>query len=148
MGNKFTVAVGDWSDDGHGKHTDFIVEVPDAFTSEILGENFAKNVAKLGFAPDAFAKDYEDSVLGERYLTALRALGFTAELDNEGDSDFIVEDGAVVLTEEDLLKIVMFYFGHGLDNFEWKNVNEQAPALIGYWSKVTKVSSVGYGLFY
>lgn len=149
---KHTVAVGDWSDDGHGKHRDYVVEIPDMFTPEILGDNFRKNVAEIGFGPHSFAEDYEDSLLPADKLAALVDSGFDAEeLENMED-----EEG-VHLTPSDMLKIVMHYFGRGLDLFTYEVQNDKAPALIGYWSNVTAGAdgdtrsrygvSVGYGLF-
>lgn len=149
---KHTVAIGDWSDDGHGKHDDFIVEIPDDLTQAKLGENFRKNMDRIGFGPDSFCEEYEDGVIPAGKVKDLLAAGLDmSEFELEED-----DDGSLGITVEDMLKIVMFYFGHGLAGFSYEVINENAPALIGYWSKVTADPagphsygvSVGYGLYY
>lgn len=140
--SKFTVAIGDWSDDGHGKYDEFIVAVPDEFTQDILGANFAKNVTDFGFSPEDFANEYEDSNIPSEYLDALFACGLPAleEEDEQGDYESHV-------TVKDMLNITMLFFGYNLQNFKWKLVNDEAPALIGNGSTVTNVSGIGYGLY-
>lgn len=152
---KHLIAIGDWSDDGHGKHDDLIVEIPDEFTQEILGNQFRANVESIGFGPHQFAHNYEDGKLPVDKLKVLVEAGFDLTLLGEDKEDYGLE-GGIWLNAEDMLRIVMFYFGHGLEGFSYQYIKpETPPALIGYWSKVTAGIedrgpygvSVGYGIY-
>jgi len=154
---RFKIAVGDWSGDGHGKSDDYTVEVPDKFTTEILGANFEKNVADFGFGPSDFAYKYDDSTCSPEKFEVLRDKGFfDLNYDpNDYDDDFdgifweqSTKGDYFVGEPEVMAKIVMFYFGYGLEDFSWEFVGEDIPYLLGHYSQVTKTTSVGYGLYY
>lgn len=136
--NKFRIVVGDWSGDGHRETKEFTVLVPDAFTSEILGVNYAKSVSSLGIDPELFANDYEDPSIPKIIVDKLAAHNVIVNtVENKGE---------LYIGPEDMVKIVMFLFGYQLDGFQWE-LEELAPIIAGGY-KVAGPSSIGYGFFY
>jgi len=76
----FSVTLGDWSDDGHGKTDVQQIEVYSTdgseVTEELLKSNYDANVAKLGFGLPALWEDYEQFSPTEKQLIAIqRELG-------------------------------------------------------------------------
>ena len=154
---RYSITIGDWSGDGHDKKDRYLIEVPDKFTEEVLGANWHKNVALIGFGPDSFAEEYEDATIPRDKYNRLVAAGLDShDLIASEDIEEDDEDGKLYLSSQGMLKIVLFYFGHGLeeDGFEVSIINDDATSLIGGWSKVTGTKDspygimVGYGLYY
>lgn len=142
----FSLYFGDWSDDGHGKYEKCDVIVPDQFTKEILTENYKKNKAGFGFGLGDFARDYDDSTILKDDLEILQKAGFDFESENIGPE----ETGMWVYIDlSDMLNIAMFFFGHGLPDFNWETHTPHTDGtLIGMWDDEAESGLVGYGLFY
>lgn len=139
----FTITIGDWSGDGHGKCEKFHVVVPDHFTKEILFENYNKNKKDFGFGLSDFAEEYEDSAIPLAKLNTLLQAGF----DEESLKSFIEEEyGKYPLCADEMLEIAMFFFSHGLDNFRWEILKTDGD-LIGFRENRAESGFVGYGIF-
>ena len=153
---KYQITLGDWSDDGHGKTRNVFVEIPDEFTPEILKENFDASVKKLGFNPltDLFS-DFEDWDVPQPYYKTLVENGFDnygGESEDDWDG-FIApgwppyEDG-LFIQEDGEIYILMFFIGHGLENFGWAiSPNDKLHLVGGYDTILGRATSYGYGLF-
>jgi hypothetical protein len=73
----FMLPIGDWADDGHGKHRDFLVEssLPFEFVEEAYGQIEEKTNINL----ESFCCDFEDGKIPEHIWERLWELGFTTE---------------------------------------------------------------------
>lgn len=89
---RYTVVLGDWSDDGHGKadryQIEFFTSSADVeLTEELIVANYRANVAKLGFGLPELWDDYEKTSPSQDQILKLRdALGATIYLDEDFDS--------------------------------------------------------------
>lgn len=86
---RYTVVLGDWSDDGHGKmdrhQIEFFTESADVeLTEQLIVANYQANVAKLGFGLPELWDDYEKSSPSEDQILKIRD-----------------ELGAILYTDED-----------------------------------------------
>lgn len=77
---RFSVGLGDWSDDGHGKFSWEEVELyssgSEPLTPELIRENYLRNRTRLGFGLPELWEDYMQSSPREPQLAALqRELG-------------------------------------------------------------------------
>lgn len=150
----FQVPIGDWSKDGHNQCDWFHVEVPDQFDRTTLNENYDKNKALFGFSTKDFAEDYEDNHLPADKYRVLEKYGleFRWQVENmeysnkPEDNPHPLDDDPdnVWLNPDEMLDIVMFYFGHGLEGFSWKEVKPES--LMGEYK--TGYQGSGYGLYF
>ena len=124
--------VGDWFEDGHGRHRDVVLktnfdqrQIEEAYLkgSEILGENILGN----------YCIQYEDSELPAEIMTKLFNHGFSGRM---LDSIYKLEDGSYGASNEDLVAIYLFVCHLGDSNFKYELV-EPSRIHIG-----------GYGVFY
>jgi hypothetical protein len=134
------ITLGDYSGDGHNITDVYIVDVPEQFTAEILGRNYQKNVKELDVDPEMFANTYEDMSLPQHVLDVMTKYG----VELEGDEDY---GEPLILTSNDMVKILMFLFGHGLEGFTYEVVSETIPSLNGTGLNGLP-GSVGYGLYF
>jgi hypothetical protein len=143
--NLVGIPLGDWSDDGHGKFETFHLLIPIQFTQEMLSENYLKNKELFGFGLRDFANDYEDGRIWVENYETLQSHGFQfsenskSVLENFDPSDFYL-----YLNRKALLEIVVFFIGHGLENFTAR-VKEPDFYMFGQWQGPE--SMIGYGLF-
>ena len=86
---RYTVVLGDWSDDGHGKadriQIEFFTESHELeLTEELIVANYRANVEKLGFGLPELWDEYEKSSPSVDQILKLRdALGAVLYLDEE-----------------------------------------------------------------
>jgi hypothetical protein len=134
------IILGDFYGDGHGITDHHLVNIPKKFTDEILAYNYQKNVKELGVDPEMFANTYEDTSLPQHVLDVMTSHG----VELEGDEDY---EDPLVVTSNDMVKILMFLFGHGLEGFTYEVVSETIPSLNGT-GRNGLPGSVGYGLYF
>lgn len=136
---KFRMSIGDWSDDGHGKHEDFIIasNVP----VEIVREAHFAMKESLGFSIEDFCYEYEDSVIDSKTTKAIMELGF--EFENVGDEE-------VGTYPEEMARLWIFLLKKVDVNLELKIIKDEIPTLhfYGYDKKKRHIGYVGYGLFW
>ncbi len=133
---QYKIIMGDWSDDGHGKTSNYLVDIVSDHTVEQLQDNYKANCEKWGHSLKNVCDDYEDWSLPEDLVEKMLADGATS-----------VTPGTSYLDYDYQLDFVMEFMGIGLDSFKWIEVKEDAvPILVGgYGAKIE--SSFGYGLF-
>ena len=150
----FEVPIGDWGKDGHSQCDLFCVSVPDKFSKEALNKNYDKNKELFGFSTKDFVAEYQDSRLPAEKYRILEEYGlkFRWQISNQEYSQ-APEDNPHPLDEDpdnvrldpdDMLDIVMFYFGHGLEGFSWQEV--KYPSLLGTYN--SGYFGSGYGLYF
>lgn len=123
------VTIGDYSDDGHGKCDDFIIDF--SHDKETLLANYEKNKELFQMDPEEdFCCDYEDNTISDDYIQRLIDHGLDIYLENK-DSD------VHYLGNDEFFAILMFLYGYGLDDFTWTVVNFESLHCGG-----------GYGLYY
>lgn len=136
---KFRMSIGDWSDDGHGKHEDFIVDsnVP----VQTVREAHFSMKDKLGFSIENICSDYEDSVIDSKTTETIMELGYEFE---------DVDDGEAGMDPEEMARLWIFLLQKVDVNLELKIVKDEIPTLhfYGFDEKKRHISHVGYGLFW
>ncbi len=160
-GMKMRIAIGDWSNDGHGKCEDIIIEVN-------------KDIDELREAYKRSCREYKIYVhFGqEKYDFASLGLSFADNMEMElcGDygENYVNEIWTKFLTEQEyprlknvtgdlggykttvgeyeFLEIIMWFIGLTTPDLEWEVVNEEIPYWNGYWAEGFNIS-LGYGLY-
>lgn len=149
----FTVPIGDWSDDGHGKCDEYIVQCSHSASEcrkayidscRLTGYQFHHNhpgIPQVRGVP--LCADYEDNVISWDAVERFRehGLDILSLLEDEWEE----EDDVSVGTDE-LLRIIMAFIGLSLKDFSWEEI-KSPPALFGYWNDELNVQ-MGYGCFY
>lgn len=167
---RYKIVLGDYSGDGHSITEDVFVEVKGDFTREQLETNFKKNVEEWGFSPYDIADEYDSGEIAPEHAAKLLEVGLDpAIFDDATMSEEYVEQmktvfgaswiyqkdkyrvGRIDVDQERLVEIAMFYVGHGLDGFEWSEVQDSIPTLLGGWDGFDDGNPqngfLGYGLF-
>lgn len=143
--NLIGIPIGDWSDDGHGKFETFHLLIPVQFTQEMLSENYLKNKELFGFGLRDFANEYEDGRIWIDHYETLKSHGFKfSETSEKAESNTSFGGDDFWLTRKALLEIVVFFIGHGLEDFTAR-VKEPDFYMFGQWQGPE--SMIGYGLF-
>lgn len=137
--NLIRIAVGDWGDAGHGKYTSFEFKVPVKFTKEILLENYEKNKANFGFGLSDFANEYEGRNIDMEQFKTLVDAGYVHDSSVNMEKDF-----EVILTDDDMFKIAIFFISRGLEDFRYKVIEPDFDLFSNYSGPE---SQIGYGLF-
>lgn len=136
---KFRMSIGDWSDDGHGKHEDFIVSsnVP----VEIVREAHFAMKDKLGFSIEDICSEYEDTVIDIKITKMIEDLGFEFEdYTSYGEADMYAKAMA---------ELWVFLLQKVDNSLELKIIDDDIPTLhfYGFDEKKRHIKQVGYGLF-
>jgi hypothetical protein len=133
-----TLEAGDWSDDGHGKTANYIVE--SSLDAKKLQKAYDKGSKIVGFdLSEDVCSDYEDSAIPQEYLDAISSRApFSKKL-----RDQLKEDGEYSknadphIWHDSFAELWMLVAKIGCPELDWKFVeNNTANIHIG-----------GYGLF-
>lgn len=114
---KFRMSIGDWSDDGHGKHEDFIISsnVP----VQVVREAHFAMKDKLGFSVEDICSEYEDTVIDIKTTKIIKDLGFEFEDYTEyGEADMYCTAMA---------KLWIFLLQKVDPNLELRIINDDIP---------------------
>lgn len=83
MRYRFTIPIGDWSDDGHGKCEYFEASAAKPFKDVCLAFRAARAAFKAeGFSPETVCCDYQDSVVPDETVELLKKHGFEIDPDD------------------------------------------------------------------
>ena len=136
---KFRMSIGDWSDDGHGKHKDFIIS--SNMPVEIVREAHFAMKDKLGFSIEDICSEYEDSVIDSKTTKAIMELGYEFEE---------VDDGEAGMYPEEMARLWIFLLQKVDTNLELKIIKDEIPTLhfYGFDEKKRHIKHIGYGLFW
>lgn len=149
---RFKIPIGDWSDDGHGKHEDYLIESNKPV--ETIRELYFQACDKLGFSLDGSYKqtkltpnaEYEEYTFSKETLQAL--IDFGVVLDEEA-INYIKEQESTDGTEL-LCDIVLAFIKTQDSELELTRVeNEGFPMFqfYGFDDQKRHIGYFGYGLF-
>lgn len=136
MSYKFRMSIGDWSDDGHGKHEDFIIQSNAPI--EIVREAHWKAPFVTGVNIEELCSEYEETHVEDDVVEKLRELGF------EFDSEW----GAYP-TPYEMARLWVFLLEKADPYLELEIVTDDIPSFhfYGVDEKNRHIGQVGYGLF-
>lgn len=135
---QFCISIGDWSDDGHGKHEDFVVSsnVP----VEIVREAHFAMKDKLGFSIEDICSEYEDTVIDIKTTKIIKDLGFEFE--------YYTDNGEADMHDEAMARLWIFLLEKVDPNLKLKIDDIPTLHFYGFDDKRRHISHVGYGLFW
>ena len=142
---RYSFAIGDWSDDGHGKCDYFVAEVSGDYSQEEIVAAYELAKRQLGFGLEDIACEY-DSTITDEQRDAIIEYGFKPPKhwvqDEEPEWYF---DG---LDEEMFLAIFVSMIRKHLMFFNAEIVKSDLPSLFGESNSIcTNRNFVGYGTF-
>lgn len=149
---RFKLPIGDWSDDGHGKHEDYLIESNK--TVDYVRELYFQACDKIGFSLDGSYKktnltpqaEYEDYKFSKETLQSL--LDFGVKL-NKDDIDYIMKHESTDGTEL-LCDIVLAFIKTQDSELKLIRIEEKSYPMFqfyGYDEKKRHIGYFGYGLF-
>lgn len=156
--------LGDWSNDGHGKHEDIILisnypieQIQEAYkkSCKLTGISFNHNddytEAGRGWEEQEkyrIACKYEDSSLTKFQINILKQFGNLDELLNNTKifEDYPYDNGDYNLTPDNFAALWLWFVKLSLPDLITK-IDNPLPAINGEWNKDLNVQ-FGYGLFY
>jgi len=156
-----TIAIGDWSDDGHGKSQELIVKmIGEDVSNARLSKAYKEAVNSIGVDIEELFGDYEKSDISFEDLKKICDSGYRIyTYDNYDDGaiqtwrifEDIPEDWYVDGAKDDDLisagHMLMYYLGYGIAGFNYKFAKDEKSYIIGHWADDAPLSSFGYGFF-
>lgn len=134
MDYKFRMSIGDWSNDGHGKHEDYIVM--SNHPVERVREAHFRIKEVTGIDIENLCSDYEDSTIPSEVEDRLLVMGF--EFECEGCT-----------YAEEFAYLWKFLLQKADPGLKLKFSDDDIPTLhfYGFDEKRRHIGHVGYGLF-
>lgn len=135
--NQFKLQFGDWSNDGHGKSQDFILETNKSVKD--VEEAYAKAKEKSGVDLENICSEYEERALESETYDKLKALGWKPNLSEKDLARFENKNSFysyLNMTESLLVELFIWYVKFGDPTIE---------VSIGKIPTFSK--SFGYGLY-
>ncbi len=130
----YSITLGDWSDDGHGRAEQYIIDIPDHISEDVIKASFETSLRGFGFNS---IHDLENKISDQQY-TALENAG--AKWDWE-----MSDDDGTYLGIEDIFEAIVTILRNGLPNEKIEVYNIDAKTLIGgYGSILAGNNQVGY----
>lgn len=141
----FSVVVGDWSDDGHGKTETFILDVTGHFTSDEIKEAYARAKARYGRGLEDVANRHEDSGVPVDWIEQMQEEGlFHVPNDYEWALGYGRHD--TPSSPEDLVHILIHMIKMELPDFHAEIIH--LPLLAGGYTAAIGIREfIGYGCF-
>lgn len=153
--HKFTIIVGDWSDDGHGRTVDVDFECSHSIdecraayrkSCDLTGVTFHRDYTNK-YSEQA-CTDYLISSISKSFLDVLRSHGIDVDavVEQSPEDDFISDDGELYPSPTLFAMLIMESIGLSLTDFSYKLVTHKKEYLNGFWNKDLN-EQFGYGLF-
>lgn len=138
MSYKFRMSIGDWSDDGHGKHEDFIVQ--SNAPVEIVREAHFLMKNTLDFSIEDICHGYADCDIDSETTNAITDLGFDFEY---------INDGKACPYPEEMVRLWIFLLQKVNPNLKLMLIKDEIPDFhfYGFDEQNRHIGFVGYGLF-
>ena len=148
MTDKIQIAIGDWSNDGHGECDNFFFNVHSGHSVQEIREAYFQSGEKYpNLNPEKFCCDMESSTLSPKILELSKELGFDwlnegAEFESWKGEDYTYAHPEV------MAKFVAWFIGLSGPALELTPRNE-VPTLqfYGYDKEKRHIGFIGYGLF-
>ena len=133
------LTIGDWSDDGHGRTADFIVNSNQPV--EEVREAHFKIQETTGVDIESICSEYEEDEIDEESVEILKDMGFQFS-NSTGMGDGITNPA-------EMARLWVFLLQKAEPNLKLEIQNDDIPNLhfYGLDEKGRHISSVGYGLF-
>lgn len=146
---KYSIGIGDYSDDGHGKCDRYVVESDKDFDPEDIAKAYQKSRAELGKGIEDIAESYES------WPTELDAQVFVDAgiewpegwFDPEEPDEDLAEILAANWDEDVWVHVFEFMVKRHIPEFNLKIVKNDYPVLFGDWNAVATDGFIGYGTF-
>lgn len=159
-----TIALGDWSDDGHGKAQELTVKMVGEDVRNVrLKKAYQDAVKATGVDLCELFEEYEKSDISFEHLKKICDSGYrihTYDDDDDYDDEAIQTwrifndipeewyvDGDKKSSMISAGHMLMYYLGYGIPGFDYKFVKLEKDYIIGNWAEDAPVSSFGYGFF-
>ena len=133
------LTIGDWSDDGHGRTADFIVN--SNLPVEEVREAHFKIQETTGVDIESICSVYEEDEIDEESVEILKDMGFqSSNCTGMGDG---------ITNPAEMARLWVFLLQKAEPNLKLEIQNDDIPNLhfYGLDEKGRHISSVGYGLF-
>jgi hypothetical protein len=152
--NKFYVVLGDWSEDGHGKHSKVLIE--SNICLEELQKAYKDSCAETKFdfhrivchRYEEYGLTAEIFDLFNDFHCPIETLGLE-RLDGRKLEEKITEDNceSYYFNEFSFINALMWFIGLSVKKeWVWRKIDLNIPFFNGYWSETLNVS-FGYGLY-
>lgn len=158
--NTFSLPIGDWSGDGHGIETEFLIQSNK--TIQEVRELYFQACDKIGFSLDGSYKqskltpmaEYEDNVLKEETLNAL--LDFGVKIDEKLVDELReiykanIDNWAYIIDADELCKIILEFIKTQDEELVLKIVPRSESTMFQFYGcddKNRHIGYFGYGLF-
>lgn len=143
----FTIPIGDWSGDGHGKSRDFVIESNKSL--EEVKEIYFQVCEKSGFALDGHGKfapcsEYEEYNITADQAHRLNEIGINL-YEIFDDLEFISEICDVI--PDEFIELVLAFIRLGDPELEIKVLHMPQFQHYGYDEKKRHIGYFGYGLY-
>lgn len=130
----YSITLGDWSEDGHGRAEQYIIDIPDHISEDVIKASFETSLRGFGFNS---IHDLENKISDQQY-TALENAGAKWEWGMD-------EDDGTYLGIEDIFEAIITILRSGLPNEKIEVYTTDAKTLIGgYGSILAGNHHVGY----
>lgn len=144
------LVLGDWSNDGHGKSSEILLESNKTVKDIQLTYKRSVKLTGVNFSKDVCG-GYEDSKLSKPVYDKFCTFGLTKELlmsFDEGELE--IEDfesgGELRLSQEMFIKLWIWFVKLSDPELQINIVEDDIPPINGYWSTVLN-ENFGYGLY-
>jgi len=134
------MSIGDWSDDGHGKHDDFIISSNKPV--EDVREAHFKIKAVTGIDIENICSEYEETLISDINVEELNKLGFRFHEDT-------YDDGTIDMYSSEMARLWVFLLEKADPELQLMFIDDDIPDLhfYGFDNKRRHIGQVGYGLF-
>ncbi len=145
MAKKYVIdlPIGDWSNDGHGRCDNFIIESNKPIEALFKAYFAAQGKLPKLIHPNNICSQYEQNTISNEVLTQMRAYGFvySNSVDNDDDENY--------LETEELASWTLIFMMLGDKNLKLKIKNEKEIPKFINWNapKGKQLDQIGYGLF-
>lgn len=137
---KFKMSIGDWSDDGHGKHRDFLIS--SNASVDVVREAHYKIETATGINIEDICSEYGEGQIDLDMAEKIKSLGFECK-----ESDY--EEDGVYISHSDMARLWVFLLERTNPMLELQIIDDDTPTLhfYGYDEYGRHIGHVGYGLF-
>lgn len=161
--NEMMFTIGDWSDDGHGKTSEFVFRT-NVTIEEVRQAYLAScSLTKISFGPKkpgdgiehTICSEYEDGYISFNALKVLISHGLSCLSEEDYQNDIPFPDECFFTDSYDkngqyvdvdsFSKLLMWFIKLSLPELEYE-VSKTIPSVNGYWDKDLN-QMWGYGLF-
>ena len=146
---QYSIGIGDYSNDGHGRCDRYTVESIGDFDLEDIAKAYKKSREELGLGIEDIADSYESwPTEGDAQVFVDAGIEWPENWEEASDSRGTL---AAALSDnwDEVVWVHVFEFmvARNLPGFNLKIVRDNSPVLFGDWGAVATDGFVGYGTF-